>query len=139
MDCALHMFITTPLPKFIDSPIKEHIAIATRKSTWTAEPYEELNKRVNTTYIAYCESPQQGPRDLLTGNGVLRIQRCPNPGAAYLTQCGLLLDGVGPQVGSKSCCCRQYTTHPWHTYGGYQKMVRWVVDGHASPDVHADV
>ena len=48
VDCALHMFFTTPLPKFIDSPVKEHMAIATRKSTWTIEPYEELNKRANT-------------------------------------------------------------------------------------------
>ena len=47
VDYALHMFITTPLPEFIDSPVKEHTAIATRVSTWTV-PYEELNKRVNT-------------------------------------------------------------------------------------------
>jgi hypothetical protein len=30
---SLHMFFTTPLPKFIDSPVKEHMVIAIRKST----------------------------------------------------------------------------------------------------------
>jgi hypothetical protein len=47
VDCAPHMFITTPLPKFIDPPVKEHRCIATRKSTWP-EPYEEVNERANT-------------------------------------------------------------------------------------------
>jgi len=74
----------------------------------------------------------------LSEHRVLRVQRRPNPGFAYLRQCGLLLDGVGLQVASKSCCRRQYTTHPWQANGGYQRMIRWVGDGHASSDVHAD-
>ena len=42
IDCALHMFITTPLPKFIDSPVKERKVVATRISTYRS--YGELNK-----------------------------------------------------------------------------------------------
>ena len=50
--CALHMFLTTPLPKFINSLVKEHLVIATRKSTLTGEPYEEFShKTAKQNYV----------------------------------------------------------------------------------------
>jgi hypothetical protein len=50
VDCALHMFITTPLPKFIDSPVKKSEFVATRKSTWR-RCYEELNNELVQSQI----------------------------------------------------------------------------------------
>lgn len=42
VDCALHMLVTTPLPEFINSPVKECRVIATRKSTRSS--YEEFSE-----------------------------------------------------------------------------------------------
>jgi hypothetical protein len=40
-DCSHHMLVTAPLPKFIDTSVKEHRISATRIST----NYEELNEK----------------------------------------------------------------------------------------------
>jgi len=48
VDSAPHMFLTTPLPKFVDLSVKEYKAIATRISTWSLMPYDRLYKNANT-------------------------------------------------------------------------------------------
>ena len=89
--------------------------------------------------IAYCESHKgRCYLDLLPDNRIPRIQRRPNPGIAYLRRCSLFLYGVGLQVASKGCCCRQYTTHLLHTNGCYQKMMQWLGGAHVNPDVRGD-
>ena len=52
MEFAPHMFVTTPLPKFVDSPVKKSRFVATRKSTWRRS-YEKLNKELIQSQI-YC-------------------------------------------------------------------------------------
>lgn len=140
-DCAHHMLVTTPLSSFVDSPVKKYKERATGKSTCTIYKCVQYGGDIKSIAWAYCECLQGAVRELLIGNGFLRFQQRSNPGVAYLRLrrwCDLLLDGVGLQIARKSCCRRQYTTHPWHTNGGYQNMVRRVGDCSASPDVHAD-
>lgn len=40
VDCPPHMFVATPFPEFVDTPVKEHWVIAVGEST--SRSYEEV-------------------------------------------------------------------------------------------------
>jgi hypothetical protein len=71
-DCSLHMLVTAPLPKFIDSSVKEHRRRAMGESA--SRHYEQLNKKEiqRVICIAYHDYPQKdvlGVTWLLTVGG----------------------------------------------------------------------
>ena len=69
-----------------------------------------------------------------------RIQQRSSPEVAQLLQCSPLHDGVELQAAaSKSCCPRLCPNRrPPYTTVDYQKVIRRMGSGHASPDVDVD-
>ena len=53
-DCSHHMFVTAPLPKFVDSSVIKHGHLATGESAF--RPYEELNKKGIQSQV-HCVPP----------------------------------------------------------------------------------
>jgi hypothetical protein len=100
-----------------------------------------MRKRYKVKCISYKECSQVYWGELLDENRAPHhIQQHSSPEVAQLLQCSLLHGGVELQAAaSKSCCRRLYPNRrPPDTIADYQKMIRWLVSGHASPDVHAD-
>jgi hypothetical protein len=77
-DCSLHMLVTAPLSKFIDSSVKEYTSIATGKSAYKI--YEGLNNKEiqRIKYVAYGDGcvDGRGVPWLLMVRGASQIRFC---------------------------------------------------------------
>ena len=124
---------------------EEHSQVERRELLYENRASHRIQQRsspeVAQPFQSYEERLQVERRELLYENRAPhRIQQRSSPEVAQLLQCSPRHGGAELHAAlHKSGFRRQYPNwHPPYTTADYQKMIRWMVSGHASPDVDVD-